>query len=458
MSEHYKWSQYNLIAQSADNQYLLYNSLSRSFIQVELDKDKVIDFHSSPNAQIQDQAMLHRLYELGFVTLQEIEEPLLVKSLLFSSRFDKTGLGLFVAFSSDCNFSCNYCYQSTRSASKGKQSRLSQDKWQCILRFLERKIEQGTRNINLTCYGGEPFLNLSVLDTALENIRALQQRTKVIFTIGVITNGSTLKSKRAQELLKYLDWAQITLDGPPEVHNAHRPFANGLPSFPQVQEGLFALLKSSIPSISLRINVDEGSWKATANFLPELQGWLSNRDKGKIVLSFSWLFPTQGKIPQWFREGENFDSKSMDPRIHGEHLEKILALQRAALELGFKVDTSFVSGPCPVLSANALTIDHELKVYKCPGYIYEYPVGCIDKDGSLKISSNFWFDATVSEPPCDYTHCEYGPICYGGCRWMAGGIHNISCMKDVRQPLLDEMLKTHAMSITYHAKPLEEQQ
>jgi len=447
MLENYKWSQYNLIVQSDEEGYLLYNSLSRSFIQVALDKGRSIDFNSSPNTSINDPSALRQLYELGFITLQEVDESLLAKSLLFSSRFDKTGLGLFVAFASDCNFSCGYCYQSSRFSEKGKQSRLSEDYWKRILRFLEHRIAQGTRSITLTCYGGEPLLNFRVLRQSLNDVRELEQRTNISLTVGVITNGSPLVAKRIQELLKYLDWIQITLDGPPNVHNERRPLANGLPSFSAVQKGLFALLDSSVPSIALRINVDEKSWQNIVDFLPDLHRWFSSDELKKITLSFSWLFPTQEKIPQWFREGENFDSISMDPRIHSGYLEKILTLQRTALELGFKVDTSFVSGPCPILSASALTIDHELKVYKCPGYIYQYPVGYIDEDGSLKILSNFWFEATLSEPSCNYMQCEYGPICYGGCRWMAGGLNNVSCMKNARQELLDEMLKIHAKAI-----------
>jgi len=52
------------------------------------------------------------------------------------------------------------------------------------------------------------------------------------FRASIVTNGSLLNRKMAQELSSLgLQKVRITLDGPPEIHNYFRPFKNGDESF-----------------------------------------------------------------------------------------------------------------------------------------------------------------------------------------------------------------------------------
>ncbi|GFP33841.1 uncharacterized protein HKBW3S42_02180, partial [Candidatus Hakubella thermalkaliphila] len=97
-------------------------------------------------------------------------------------------------------------------------------------------------------------------------------------------------------------------------------------------------------------------------------------------------------------------------------LDKIQILQGEAIKSGFKISKDFIDGPCMLVSPNTFAIDEELKVYKCPGFLYQKPSGYIDSLGNLIIDDNFWYKSVTLEPSCAYK-CVYGPICLGVEAW-----------------------------------------
>lgn len=95
---------------------------------------------------------------------------------------------------------------------------------------------------------------------------------------------------------------------------------------------------------------------------------------------------------------------------------------------------------------SALTIDEQLNVYKCPGYLYEKPVGRINDNGTLIITDNFWYEAITLESDC-VSDCIYGPICYGGCHFQAGSLEKNLCDRKTHDILIKSRIKLYADSL-----------
>lgn len=77
-------------------------------------------------------------------------------------------------------------------------------------------------------------------------------------TASITTNGYLLNSEMYASLAKLgVTSAQITLDGPPGIHNRRRPLAGGLPTFDTIIQNI-----KDAPdgfSLGIRINVDSGN-------------------------------------------------------------------------------------------------------------------------------------------------------------------------------------------------------
>jgi len=278
----------------------------------------------------------------------------------------------------------------------------------------------------------------NLLLVAAQELKNLSSDSLTV-SLSLITNGSLVDPSRSEALGKLIDFVQITIDGVHNEHDSRRPFKDGTGSFSAVMKNLSSVVKD-FKDVSVRINVDEHNYKNMEDVLEHLKVTLS---ENLPAVGFSWLFPTQKQISNM--EIENVQSTSHDPRMDSEKVKIIHELQKMALRKGFIVATNFVDGPCSMLTSNAFTIDEKLQVYKCPGLLYEKPVGLID-NGVLEIYDNYWYEAITLEPDCIYSFV-YGPICFGGCFWMAGGLDKTLCKKRAHTELLNDAIKIHAATL-----------
>jgi len=433
-----KWSKYNIYTRE-DNEHkvLVFNTLTRSFVSLNFLPDQKFSRRTSPEIYATPE-VLKQLERLGIVLDETIDERLLFKQFFNTIRYDKTALGLFISFTSGCNFACRYCYESYKDH-QVPISFLSEDKWQVLLKYINDRVSKNPlKTLAVTFYGGEPLLNYDMVLRAAKDIKMLS-RSSLNITIVLITNGSLLTNERAEELKEYIDWVQITIDGLPEDHNFFRPYKDGRGSFSDVVQNLVGASRL-FKDISLRINIDENNYGNIGDLLVQFASKFNDKLPS---IGFSWIFPTQEQVKV---EVENADFPSRDPRVDEEKVKKIQHLQKKAISLGFSVQTSFVDGPCSMLVPNGISVDEFLNVYKCPGLLYQKPVGEITEQGNLEIRDNFWYQAVTLEPECIYD-CIYGPICFGGCLWMAGGLDKTSCKKKIHAKLLVEAMKIHVTTL-----------
>jgi uncharacterized protein len=108
-----------------------------------------------------------------------------------------------------------------------------------VLRLIEIRVSEGLERLEIEFFGGEPLAAWDVLSRIAETASTLCEATGTEFIGGITTNATLLTPVRLDAMVSWgVRNFQITLDGPPEIHNARRRSANGNPSFSSVWNSL----------------------------------------------------------------------------------------------------------------------------------------------------------------------------------------------------------------------------
>ena len=156
-----------------------------------------------------------------------------------------------------CNLGCPYCFQRAKADSCGFLSPHQVEKGLTAIKECEDRVtalakEKTLPRISIT--GGEPLLrnkaNLLVLDYLLKRLYELQ------WPYSITTNGTELVPfVKEHDLAENCRNIQVTLDGPPKMHNQRRHFRDGSPSFDRIVDGIHHALAAGW-NITLRVNLD----------------------------------------------------------------------------------------------------------------------------------------------------------------------------------------------------------
>ena len=135
---------------------------------------------------------------------------------------------LILSLTSDCNLRCVYCY--ARGGENKEYMKFSTAKKAIEEHYSERLKVQFT--------GGEPLLNYKL-------IRKLAERYEVRFSVQ--TNGTLVTAEKAEELSELGVKIGISLDGPADVNDRLRPYADGSGSTEDVLRAMMVLKNLGIP-------------------------------------------------------------------------------------------------------------------------------------------------------------------------------------------------------------------
>jgi len=192
-----------------------------------------------------------RLLQRGFLTTRsEAEEQTVVRTALTRHIDHVARESTFtVILSYDCNFRCTYCSQRVvqLKGSKYLKEGMSDEVMDAAFSFMD---EYGPKS-SITLFGGEPFApgNEHRVERFLEWVRRRGTPSTAV------SNGydwDTFKDLIKPDVIRQV---QITVDGPPEVHNRRRIALGTKDSFWTIISNIRWALDSGI-AITLRINCD----------------------------------------------------------------------------------------------------------------------------------------------------------------------------------------------------------
>lgn len=143
-----------------------------------------------------------------------------------------------------CNLRCIYCYASPSIDGPSMPSNLAIDAVNWFVRQ-----NQGSK-IRITFHGGgEPTLEQGLIKKVVSRVEEIRGNHSVHYLI--VTNGTTKRS--------FFDWMMdhkfaitFSIDGPPEIQNRNRPFADGSPSSQVVEDNIRYLVTKNY-SIGVRL-------------------------------------------------------------------------------------------------------------------------------------------------------------------------------------------------------------
>lgn len=174
---------------------------------------KTIDLES-------DSYILEKLFKSGYFISQKSEKK------VPNYKYDE--LNVSFAPVHDCNFSCRYCYASGGKSTSNYKKSFDTEKIDELIEYIYRKRYGNYKKYKFDFVsGGEPLLNLNILEYFLEKVRIMDSCLNKKTTVLIVTNGTLLTPKIIKTLDKYDVYLGISIDGPELIHNRQRVYKNG---------------------------------------------------------------------------------------------------------------------------------------------------------------------------------------------------------------------------------------
>ncbi len=157
-----------------------------------------------------------------------------------AQSFDNKRLHLIIMPTEKCNFRCTYCYEDFEN---GKMSRDVVDGIKSLILFRAPDLN----TLEIGWFGGEPLLNLKLVEEISEFSKDVMQSSKGYFISSMSTNGYLLDLKSAESLTnKGVSAFQISIDGDRLTHDRSRILASGSGTFDKIWRNLLDIKKTGI--------------------------------------------------------------------------------------------------------------------------------------------------------------------------------------------------------------------
>ncbi|MGR3310841.1 MAG: radical SAM protein [Candidatus Brocadiales bacterium] len=318
-----------------------------------------------------------------------------------ASRFNTSHFGLTMITSLGCNFACPYCFEAKH------PSIMSDEVQQTLLQIVDDQLPN-ISSFFVSWFGGEPLVGKEQLLALSDGFIKRCDSAGVNYDSDIITNGYLLDEETSAQLRdRRVTRAQVTLDGPPKVHDRMRPLAGGKGSFWRIVQNLHHAIKYF--NIGVRVNVDNeniGDAEELFQLLAAegLSGKVSVYPGRVVELNKGAPAPsTTNKICSF----TNHEFASAE--IEFNKLANYYGFSRPSL-------VEPVATPCTALRENELVVGSKGELYKCwesvgnssevIGHIRDY------KNPNGRLQKWLKFNPYVDD---ECRSCIVLPVCAGGC-------------------------------------------
>jgi uncharacterized protein len=168
---------------------------------------------------------------------------------------------LVLNLTNQCNLSCQYCYEFGEdkvATPEGKPKFMDLETAKASVDFL---LEQsvGRKSIHITFFGGETLMNFPLLKSvvAYATERAAAADRNIDFSL--TTNATLLTAAIIEFLSENRIGVTVSMDGPPDLHDKLRVFANGRGSYDVIAPRVRALIDGHrTRAITARVTLTAG--------------------------------------------------------------------------------------------------------------------------------------------------------------------------------------------------------
>lgn len=401
-----KSSIYNLTAHNPESgETTLFNTLYGSTAVISAARFPTIGklLGSASTASSEDErALLAQLKNGKFIVQDDIDELAIVTNRKLCGMRDENRAEIIIMPNLNCNFACPYCYEE-----HANSDRMSRDVELSITKWLRQEI--GRRKlVLLNWFGGEPLLSYKTILSMTGDVKEYCRQLNVSLLVNVTTNGYAFTQMMIEKFVALeIRSYQITVDGPPDIHNKTRRLKNGKGSFDRILSNITRLAKSDQKvKISIRVNYNHNN----IDYIPELLPLFPQEIRSQLRIVFEPIFgdaalsatsnlsPTKisSAITRYY---EMADSLGFDVVLGGLGVGKLVY--------------------CYAERENQYILNHKGDVFKCSvsDFKSEKRVGYIDNNGEFVRDTrkwDSWFGIPVFDEKCK--ECVFLPLCMGGCR------------------------------------------
>jgi len=407
-----KSSRFNRIFKAEDGAWLAFNSWSTAlaeirpedlpFIRAILADPDGTPCDTPPKRQLRE-ALVHG----HFLVDDEADELAILKADMMKDRFRTNMLGLTIAPTLDCNFRCDYCYEDHLRVN------MSRTVQQALLRWVEARAGQ-IEILRVTWFGGEPMIPsaFSIVEDLSRSFQEMAKGRGFAYEAEIVTNGYFLTRAMVGTLRDLgIKKLQVTLDGPPAIHDQRRVLAGGQGTFSKIVANLKETV-SEIPT-QLRINVDRRNAGATLDLMEILQKEGIAEKLMTHVAQVTFAGAACGNILESCFSSEEFARTAV--QIFREAARRALPLSRYP----FRIRGAF----CTADRANGFVIAPSGAIFKCWHEVTINPDSAVGNllDGEHpfhKINEARWLAWNPLEKE-ECVECSVLPLCHGGCPFEA---------------------------------------
>ncbi len=421
-------SRYAVIADNYpnDGENVLFSTLTHAMVNIGDDLKALIQ---NPDQNIGGRYIgdIEALKKIGMLVDRKLDETLLARKWYEKVTANVSRLSSTILTTYDCNFRCRYCIEA------GVIRPIYMDD-QCadlLVDWLTSKVKKdGTRELKLTFYGGEPLLNTKPIHRISEQSHKFATENGVLVSSSIVTNGSLLDDELLQKLTKYgLKSVKVTVDGVREVHDSRRPFRNGSGSFDAII-GNIQRIPETI-NLVIQTNLDSentDSFEQLLNFFEKLG--LKDRIDDLVVRPVNQSLGSSFALT----EQEETGCAKLSRLQNANELLRSRGFKFQSRGLSYKI--------CGMNRGNdVVIIDPIGDIYSCAAFVGRkgFSIGNINDE---RPSQSQRLSADQLEA-C--FQCTYFPVCGGGCRYsayMLFGEHMMTyCEKDVVETETKELIK-----------------
>ena len=367
---------------------------------------------------------LSNLIERGYFYNNPDEEKKLLAKLYGNYMQKATSRPIRFIFcpSYYCNLKCTYCFEKNFSYYNSHQF-MSDEIFTKSIDTMEKLAEKFSGKVySIELFGGEPLLNRT--KRMIGKILELANSKKTSITI--VTNGVNIE-KLIDTLSPHKDnieYLQITIDGPPGIHNERRKYRSGRETFDKISSGIDLLIKNNLKT-KIRVNVDY----TNIEHLPELyeymnsKKWTTNkniRSQLSLITDHSSLEYSDVIVPEEILLQKLIDIYNLYPELEKAFGYNIFKPLRHILDIikgAPNISPKFINCETNLLELHIFCPDG--LIYACPESIGnpEFAIGKFYPDLEYyEDKVNLWKERTILNiPKC--RECKFSPICGGGCSY-----------------------------------------
>lgn len=154
--------------------------------------------------------------------------------------------------SQNCNLRCKYCPYSDNDIYDNRARANKNIKWGTVQKGIDFLVSNSldVDNLHIAFYGGEPLIVKELI------IRAMKYATEQVsgkrISFGLTTNATLLDHEFAEAIKNYNISILVSLDGPKEIHDKNRYYADGRGSYDVLYHNI-KHIKENIPKVYEKI-------------------------------------------------------------------------------------------------------------------------------------------------------------------------------------------------------------